>query len=67
MKSYPYYAIEAVGYGKYQRHIVKKVVSQGLLLLAYEKATYRTLEAAKNAASERGIEIACTGDLYQII
>lgn len=60
-----YYAIEIIGYGKRRRYAIKQVVSGGTNPV--NGKSYRTEEEAKQAAAEKGIEIAKCGDLWEII
>lgn len=60
-----YYAIEIIGYGKRRRYAIKQVVSGGTNPV--NGKAYRTEEEARQAAAEKGIEIAKCGDLWEII
>ncbi len=61
-----YYAIEIVGYGKRQRYCIKKVISK-TSVNPFDGKWYATETDAMHAAKQAGIEIKCTGDLWQII
>lgn len=65
-----YYAIEIIGYGPKQRYSIKDVWKDGTSVILHPVIggkTFRTEEAARKAAEERGIEIELVGDFYQII
>lgn len=61
-----YYAIEVIGYGKRTRYAIKQVIS-GKGTNPTNGKSYRTEEAAREAAASMGVEIAKTGDFYEII
>lgn len=61
-----YYAILVIGYGKRSRYTLRKVVNDGLTV-PVNYACYRSIEEAKQAAADLGIEIEKIGDAYQIL
>lgn len=60
-----YYAIEIIGYGAKRRYLIKQVTDT--MTSPVDRKPYRTEEAAREAASQMGIEILKVGDHYQII
>lgn len=59
------YAIEATGYGKHRRYIIRQIVRKGLLVPV--SRPYRTLDAAQDVAAALGLVIDAVGDLYDIL
>ena len=59
------YAIEITGYGKRRRYCIKKVINKAVY--PFNCVGYGTEEEARQAAAEKGIEIAKCGDLWEII